>query len=194
VNAAAVGVIGLKRQSVRSFEAATAKKSWLGKTDGETFCFSTNIDRFNRAQSSDIVLAGWEAGHISAGRSDDERIHFFRGQQARHQAEPGLTSFRRSPNEDIKWLIRRLVADKERGVGKIQHPIGRRRTESLGDDLPDGARGRGGGMATEVAVLSMHPKEARKVAQARRPKENAGKNRGGGEEPPFVALTDAVVP
>src|SRR5687768_9706910 len=109
VNAAAVGV-----KEVRAI--LDAAKERLGHNGRRTVLFLDEIHRFNRAQQ-DILLPDVEAGHILLVGATTENPFFAVNSPLISRSQ--VFQFTPISEEDIKALIRRAVADKERGFGNL---------------------------------------------------------------------------
>jgi putative ATPase len=143
VNAAAVGV-----KEVRAI--LDAAKERLGHNGRRTVLFLDEIHRFNRAQQ-DILLPDVEAGHILLVGATTENPFFAVNSPLISRSQ--VFQFSPISEEDIRSLIRRAIADRERGFGKIpiqidDEAINHWATISDGD-------ARRALMALEVAVLSL---------------------------------------
>ncbi len=143
VNAAAVGV-----KEVRTILEAARER--LGASALRTVLFLDEIHRFNRAQQ-DILLGDVEAGHVILVGATTENPFFAVNSPLVSRSQ--IFQFAPLSEDEIRTLIRRAVADKERGYGDL--PI------ELDDDalnlwatMSDGD-GRRSLMALEVAVLSL---------------------------------------
>lgn len=142
VNAAAVGV-----KEVRS--VLDAAKARLGNTGERTVLFLDEIHRFNRAQQ-DILLPDVESGQIILIGATTENPFFAVNSPLISRSQ--IFQFAPISEEDIQSLIRRAIADPERGFGKLSITIdddalAHWATTSDGD-------ARRALMALEVAVLS----------------------------------------
>jgi putative ATPase len=142
VNAAAVGV-----KEVRAI--LDAAKERLGSGGKRTVLFLDEIHRFNRAQQ-DILLSDVEAGLILLVGATTENPFFAVNSPLVSRSQ--IFQFSALGEEDIRSLIRRAIADKERGFGNLKFEISDDAvnlwaTKSDGD-------ARRALMALEVAVLS----------------------------------------
>ena len=143
VNAAAVGV-----KEVRSI--LESAKERLGNSGQRTVLFLDEIHRFNRAQQ-DILLPDVEAGLILLVGATTENPFFSVNSPLVSRSQ--IFQFAPLTEEDIRLLIRRAIADPERGFGTValqvdDAAIDHWATVSDGD-------GRRALMALEVAVLSL---------------------------------------
>src|SRR5687768_15009376 len=109
VNAAAVGV-----KEVRQI-LDTAKER-LGASGQRTVLFLDEIHRFNRAQQ-DVLLPDVEAGLILLCGATTENPFFAVNSPLISRSQ--IFQFTPIAGEDIKQLVRRAVADPERGFGKL---------------------------------------------------------------------------
>src|SRR3954471_8460603 len=109
VNAAAVGV-----KEVRAI--LDAAKERLGHNGRRTVLFLDEIHRFNRAQQ-DILLPDVEAGHIILVGATTENPFF--AVNAPLVSRSQIFQFSPISEEDIRLLVRRAIADKERGFGNL---------------------------------------------------------------------------
>src|SRR3954469_25124037 len=113
VNAAAVGV-----KEVRAI--LDAAKDRLGNGGLRTVLFLDEIHRFNRAQQ-DILLPDVENGLIILIGATTENPFF--AVNAPLVSRSQIFQFSPIGEDDIKALIRRAIADKERGFGKLNVEI-----------------------------------------------------------------------
>jgi putative ATPase len=143
VNAAAVGV-----KEVRGILDAARER--LANAGERTVLFLDEIHRFNRAQQ-DILLPDVEAGHILLVGATTENPFFAINSPLVSRSQ--IFQFAPLTEDEIRSLLRRAVADEERGFGKV--PI---RIDDAAIDLwatmSDGDARRAL-MALEVAVLSL---------------------------------------
>jgi putative ATPase len=143
VNAAGVGV-----KEVRAILDAARER--LGNSGQRTVLFLDEIHRFNRAQQ-DILLADVEAGHILLVGATTENPFFAINSPLVSRSQ--IFQFAPLSEDEIRSLVRRAVADEERGFGQL--PI---RVDDPAIDLwatmSDGDARRAL-MALEVAVLSL---------------------------------------
>src|SRR6266496_1982183 len=109
VNAAGVGV-----KEVRAI--LDAAKERLANSGQRTVLFLDEIHRFNRAQQ-DILLGDVETGLILLIGATTENPFFAVNSPLISRSQ--IFQFNPISEEDIKSLIRRAVADKERGFGNI---------------------------------------------------------------------------
>src|ERR1700677_650827 len=142
VNAAAVGV-----KEVRAI--LEAAKERLGAGGKRTVLFLDEIHRFNRAQQ-DILLSDVEAGLILLVGATTENPFFAVNSPLVSRSQ--IFQFAPLAEQEIAGLIRRAIADKERGYGTLSIDIAPEAialwaTKSDGD-------ARRALMALEVAVLS----------------------------------------
>jgi putative ATPase len=142
VNAAGVGV-----KEVRAI--LEGAKERLGTSGERTVFFLDEIHRFNRAQQ-DILLGDVEAGYVILVGATTENPFFAVNSPLVSRSQ--IFQFAPLSEEEIKTLVRRAAADKERGYGNL--PI------TIDDDalnlwatMSDGD-GRRALMALEIAVLS----------------------------------------
>jgi putative ATPase len=147
VNAAAVGV-----REVRAI--LDAAKERLGAGGKRTVLFLDEIHRFNRAQQ-DILLSDVEAGLILLVGATTENPFFAVNSPLVSRSQ--IFQFAALSEEDIRALIRRAIADKERGFGNLKFEISDSAidlwaTKSDGD-------ARRALMALEVAVLSQQAED-----------------------------------
>lgn len=109
VNAAAVGVKEV-RQIIES------AKERLGNSGLRTVLFLDEIHRFNRAQQ-DILLPDVESGQILLVGATTENPFFAVNSPLISRSQ--IFQFVPLAEEEISGLIRRAVADEERGYGKL---------------------------------------------------------------------------
>jgi putative ATPase len=143
VNAAAVGV-----KEVRAI--LESAKERLANSGQRTVLFLDEIHRFNRAQQ-DILLPDVEAGLVLLVGATTENPFFAVNSPLISRSQ--IFQFSPISEDDIRALIRRAIADQERGFGKIPIQIDDAAidlwaTKSDGD-------ARRALMALEVAVLSL---------------------------------------
>lgn len=143
VNAAAVGV-----KEVR--QILETAKDRLANSGERTVLFLDEIHRFNRAQQ-DILLPDVESGQILLVGATTENPFFAVNSPLVSRSQ--IFQFAPLGEADIAKLLRRAVADEERGFGKLKieiddTAIAHWATTSDGD-------ARRALMALEVAVLSM---------------------------------------
>jgi putative ATPase len=143
VNAAAVGV-----KEVRAI--LESAKERLANSGQRSVLFLDEIHRFNRAQQ-DILLPDVEAGMVLLVGATTENPFFAVNSPLISRSQ--IFQFSPISEDDIRALIRRAIADQERGFGKIQIQIDDAAidlwaTKSDGD-------ARRALMALEVAVLSL---------------------------------------
>jgi putative ATPase len=143
VNAAAVGV-----KEVRAILQAARER--LGNSAQRTVLFLDEIHRFNRAQQ-DILLPDVEAGYVLLIGATTENPFFAINSPLVSRSQ--IFQFAPLSEEDIRSLIRRAVADEERGFGKVPIQIDPQAID-LWATMSDGDARRAL-MALEVAVLSM---------------------------------------
>lgn len=162
VNAAAVGV-----KEVRGI--LDDAKERLANGGGRTVLFLDEIHRFNRAQQ-DILLPDVEAGLILLVGATTENPFFSVNSPLISRSQ--IFQFAPIREDDIRKLIQRAIADKERGFGKLDIQIDDDAL-NLWATMSDGDARRAL-MALEVAVLSslgvppMSPDEHGRDAQATR--------------------------
>ena len=142
VNAAAVGV-----KEVRAI--LDAAKDRLGNGGQRTVLFLDEIHRFNRAQQ-DILLPDVEAGLVLLVGATTENPFF--AVNSPLISRSSIFQFAPISEEDIKLLVRRAMADKERGFGN-RHVTIDDDALNLWATMSDGDARRAL-MALEVAVLS----------------------------------------
>jgi putative ATPase len=143
VNAAAVGV-----KEVRAI--LESAKERLANSGQRTVLFLDEIHRFNRAQQ-DILRPDVEAGLVLLVGATTENPFFAVNSPLISRSQ--IFQFSPISEDDIRALIRRAIADQERGFGKIPIQIDDAAidlwaTKSDGD-------ARRALMALEVAVLSL---------------------------------------
>jgi putative ATPase len=143
VNAAAVGV-----KEVRAIIDAARER--LANSGQRTVLFLDEIHRFNRAQQ-DILLPDVEAGLILLIGATTENPFFAVNSPLISRSQ--IFQFAPISEDDIRKLIRRAIADKERGYGKLDIRIDNDALV-LWATMSDGDARRAL-MALEVAVLSM---------------------------------------
>ena len=142
VNAAGVGV-----KEVRAILDAARER--LGNGGQRTVLFLDEIHRFNRAQQ-DILLPDVEAGLILLVGATTENPFFAVNSPLVSRSQ--IFQFTALSEEDIRKLIRRAIADPERGFGKLKVEIDDDAL-NLWATMSDGDARRGL-MGLEVAVLS----------------------------------------
>jgi putative ATPase len=147
VNAAGAGV-----KEVRAI--LDSAKERLAAGGQRTVLFLDEIHRFNRAQQ-DILLADVEAGLILLVGATTENPFFAVNSPLVSRSQ--IFQFSPLSEEDIRVLIRRAIADRQRGFGNLQFEISDQAidlwaTKSDGD-------ARRALMALEVAVLSQQQEE-----------------------------------
>src|SRR3954468_4042627 len=113
VNAAAVGV-----KEVRAI--LDAAKERLGTSGERTVLFLDEIHRFNRAQQ-DILLPDVEAGYVILVGATTENPFFAVNSPLISRSQ--IFQFAPLTEEEIRGLIRRAIADKERGFGNLDIKI-----------------------------------------------------------------------
>jgi putative ATPase len=143
VNAAAVGV-----KEVR--QILDSAKERLANSGQRTVLFLDEIHRFNRAQQ-DILLPDVEAGLILLAGATTENPFFAVNSPLISRSQ--IFQFSPISEEDIRTLIRRAIADKERGFGALNIRLDDDAL-NLWATMSDGDARRAL-MALEVAVLSM---------------------------------------
>jgi putative ATPase len=153
VNAAAVGV-----KDVRAI--LDAAKERLANGGQRTVLFLDEIHRFNRAQQ-DILLPDVEAGLVLLVGATTENPFFAVNSPLISRSQ--IFQFAPISEADIRALVRRAIADPERGYGKVNITIDEDAI-NLWATMSDGDARRGL-MALEVAVLSLQ-KEAGSGQQA----------------------------
>jgi putative ATPase len=142
VNAASVGV-----KEVRSI--LDAAKERLSSGGNRTVLFLDEIHRFNRAQQ-DILLGDVEAGLILLVGATTENPFFAVNSPLVSRSQ--IFQFSPLSEEDIRLLLRRAIADKDRGFGNLKFEISDDAI-NLWATMSDGDARRAL-MALEVAVLS----------------------------------------
>src|SRR3954447_20442084 len=147
VNAAAVGV-----KDVRAI--LDAARDRLGNSGQRTVLFLDEIHRFNRAQQ-DILLPDVEAGHILLVGATTENPFFAVNSPLISRSQ--VFQFTTISEEDIRQLIRRAIADKERGFGNIPITLDEEALNLWATKCDGDARR--ALMALEVAVLSLQAEE-----------------------------------
>jgi putative ATPase len=148
VNAAAVGV-----KEVRAL--LDAAKERLGAGGSRTVLFLDEIHRFNRAQQ-DILLGDVEAGLILLVGATTENPFFAVNSPLVSRSQ--IFQFTPLTQEQITWLVRRAIADRERGFGKLPLRVDDEAI-ALWATMSDGD-GRRALTALEIAVLSQSRGEA----------------------------------
>ena len=143
VNAAAVGV-----KEVR--QILDNAKERLASSSQRTVLFLDEIHRFNRAQQ-DILLPDVEAGLVLLCGATTENPFFAVNSPLISRSQ--IFQFSPISEEDIRKLVRRAIADEERGFGKLNIKIDDAAVD-LWATMSDGDARRGL-MALEVAVLSL---------------------------------------
>src|SRR5215510_4743111 len=113
VNAAAVGV-----KEVRAI--LDTAKDRLANGGQRTVLFLDEIHRFNRAQQ-DVLLGDVESGLILLVGATTENPFFAVNSPLVSRSQ--IFQFSPISDEDIKKLIRRAIADEERGYGKLSIQI-----------------------------------------------------------------------
>src|SRR6476659_3751582 len=142
VNAAGVGV-----KEVRAI--LDGAKERLANAGERTVFFLDEIHRFNRAQQ-DILLGDVEAGHVILVGATTENPFFAVNSPLVSRSQ--IFQFAPLSEEEIKTLVRRAIADKERGYGNLDITIDDDAL-NLWATMSDGD-GRRALMALEIAVLS----------------------------------------
>ena len=143
VNAAAVGV-----KEVRAI--LDAAKERLANSGQRGVLFLDEIHRFNRAQQ-DILLGDVEAGYVLLAGATTENPFFAINSPLVSRSQ--IFQFAPLSEQDIRLLIRRAIADVDRGFGKTPIQIDDQALD-LWATTSDGDARRAL-MALEVAVLSM---------------------------------------
>src|SRR2546427_6624874 len=113
VNAAAVGV-----KEVR--QILDTAKDRLANSGQRTVLFLDEIHRFNRAQQ-DILLGDVESGQILLIGATTENPFFAVNSPLVSRSQ--IFQFAPLTEEEIKTLVRRAIADKERGYGNLKIQI-----------------------------------------------------------------------
>jgi putative ATPase len=142
MNAAAVGV-----KEVR--QILDTAKDRLGNSGQRTVLFLDEIHRFNRAQQ-DILLPDVENGQILLVGATTENPFFAVNSPLVSRSQ--IFQFAPLGEDDIRTLVRRAIADPERGYGKLDVRIDDDALK-LWATMSDGD-GRRALTALEVAVLS----------------------------------------
>src|SRR5438105_4701715 len=142
VNAAAVGV-----KEVR--EIINTAKDRLGNSAQRTVLFLDEIHRFNRAQQ-DILLPDVEAGLVLLVGATTENPFFAVNSPLISRSQ--IFQFTPLAEDEIRELVYRAIADKERGFGNFAIKIDKEAVD-LWATMSDGDARRAL-MALEVAVLS----------------------------------------
>ena len=142
MNAAAVGV-----KEVRAILDAAKEK--LGNGGQRTVLFLDEIHRFNRAQQ-DILLGDVEAGLILLVGATTENPFFAVNSPLISRSQ--IFQFVPLAEEDIASLVRRAIADPDRGYGKLKIQIDDKAVNHWATASDGDARQ--ALMALEVAVLS----------------------------------------
>src|SRR3712207_3372118 len=143
VNAAGVGV-----KEVR--QILDNAKERLGASGQRTVLFLDEIHRFNRAQQ-DILLPDVEAGLVLLVGATTENPFFAVNSPLISRSQ--IFQFSPIGEDDIRKLVRRALADEERGFGKLPIKIDEEAVD-LWATKSDGDARRAF-MALEVAVLSL---------------------------------------
>src|SRR3954468_7423493 len=170
VNAAAVGV-----KEVRTI--LDAAKERLANTGERTVLFLDEIHRFNRAQQ-DILLPDVEAGFVLLGGATTENPFFAVNSPLISRSQ--IFQFSPISEDDIRKLVRRAIADEERGFGKLNIQIDDEAVD-LWATMSDGDARRAL-MALEVAVLSLMKEKSEDHGLKTRATEE-GPPRGTGFQP-----------
>src|SRR3954469_10708641 len=152
VNAAGVGV-----KEVRLILDAARER--LGTAGERTVLFLDEIHRFNRAQQ-DILLPDVEAGHVILVGATTENPFF--AVNAPLISRSQIFQFAPISEQDIRTLVLRALADKERGFGELNIKLDEDAL-TLWATMSDGDARRAL-MALEVAVLSLKEEQATKRA------------------------------
>lgn len=147
VNAAAVGV-----KEVRAI--LDGARDRLGNSGRRTVLFLDEIHRFNRAQQ-DILLPDVEAGFILLIGATTENPFFSVNSPLISRSQ--VFQFTPLDEDDIKVLLRRAIADTERGFGKIAMTVDDAAIDHWATICDGDARR--ALMALEVAVLSSGQEE-----------------------------------
>src|SRR5436305_10975232 len=142
VNAAGVGVKEVRK-------VIDDAKERLANSGQRTVLFLDEIHRFNRAQQ-DILLPDVENGQILLVGATTENPFFAVNSPLVSRSQ--IFQFTALSEDDIRLLIRRAIADEERGYGKLKIDIDEKAID-LWATMSDGD-GRRALMALEVAVLS----------------------------------------
>jgi putative ATPase len=148
VNAASVGV-----KEVRAILDAAKEK--LGAGGRRTVLFLDEIHRFNRSQQ-DILLPDVEAGLVILVGATTENPFFAVNSPLISRSQ--IFQFAPLSESDIRLLLQRAMADKQRGYGEVFIDIDPAASD-LWATMSDGD-GRRALMALEVAVLSQLQEES----------------------------------
>jgi putative ATPase len=125
-------------------------KDRLAHSSQRTVLFLDEIHRFNRAQQ-DILLADVESGQILLVGATTENPFFAVNSPLVSRSQ--IFQFAALSEEEIISLLRRAIADKERGYGKLNLQVDDEALEHWGVTSDGDARR--ALMGLEIAVLSM---------------------------------------
>ncbi len=153
VNAAGVGV-----KEVRAI--LDAAKERLANAGERTVLFLDEIHRFNRAQQ-DILLGDVEAGYVILVGATTENPFFAVNSPLISRSQ--IFQFAPLSEDEIRTLVRRAIADKERGFGNVPIRIDPEAVD-LWATMSDGDARRAL-MALEVAVLSLMAEKSDATSQ-----------------------------
>src|SRR5215212_128401 len=143
LNASAVGVKEVRK-------VIDDAKERLGLNGQRTVLFLDEIHRFNRAQQ-DILLPDVESGYVILVGATTENPFFAVNSPLISRSQ--IFQFAPLTEDEIRTLVRRAIADEERGFGTLDIQIDDEALD-LWAAMSDGD-GRRALMALEVAVLSM---------------------------------------
>ena len=118
--------------------SSTRPRSGWPTAAQRTVLFLDEIHRFNRAQQ-DILLPDVEAGLVLLVGATTENPFFAVNSPLVSRSQ--IFQFAPLSEEDIRKLVRRAIADEERGFGKLHDPDRRRSGRPLGDDVATATRG-----------------------------------------------------
>lgn len=153
VNAAAVGV-----KEVR--QILDSAKDRLANSGERTVLFLDEIHRFNRAQQ-DILLPDVESGQILLVGATTENPFFAVNSPLVSRSQ--IFQFAPLSEDDIRKLLRRAIADPERGFGKLRIEIDDAAIDHWATTCDGDARR--SLMALEVAVLSQMQDSGRDASE-----------------------------
>ena len=142
-------------------EVLTEAYDRLSASGQKTLLFIDEIHRFNKAQQ-DVLLPGVEEGVVILVGATTENPFFTINSPLVSRSR--VFQFEPLSSEDIKTLLRRAVADPERGLGRRRDPSARRRPGVSGRDAatatPGGPcrRWRSACSAQRRAAGGVHPR------------------------------------
>ena len=177
VNAASIGV-----KEVRLI--LDAAKDRLGNSGQRTVLFLDELHRFNRAQQ-DILLPDVENGQILLIGATTENPFFAVNSPLVSRSQ--IFQFAALSEEDIRSLVRRAIADKERGYGNLAIEIDPKAL-NLWATMSDGDARRAL-TALEVAVLSL---QARTEGSGLRTEQERLSPRSSALSPPLLITLDVA--